>query len=98
VERHVSAATQKQAFNALQFLFRNVLEVLFDRDRRKAVAGVSLPQALVRKYPNAGKDWGWFWVFPSAKLSIDPFSGIVRCHHLYPLLCRRRSTKPSYAR
>ena len=53
-------------------------------DRRSAVAGVSLPQALVRKYPTAGKDWGWFWVFPSAKLSIDPHSGIVRRHHLYP--------------
>jgi len=60
------------------------VRALFDRDRRKAVAGVSLPQALVRKYPNAGKDWGWFWVFPSAKLSIDPFSRIVRRHHLYP--------------
>lgn len=60
------------------------VRALFDRDRRSAVAGVSLPQALVRKYPNAGKDWGWFWVFPSAKLSIDPHSGIVRRHHLYP--------------
>lgn len=185
VKRHVSAATQKQAFNALLFLFRNVLDVqvmdletvvparvprrlpllltqneiqtifshmsgthllmvqiiyggglrlgkclglrvkdvdfsrncitirsgkgdkdretllastvssrlrvhlgevqaLFYRDRREAVAGVALPQSLARKYPNAGKTWGWFWVFPSPKLSIDPLSGTVRRHHLYP--------------
>jgi integron integrase len=57
---------------------------LFDNDRRHELAGVWLPQALERKYPNAGKDWGWFWAFPSAKLSIDPVARIVRRHHLYP--------------
>ena len=57
---------------------------LFEGDRRRGLAGVCLPEALERKYPNAGKQWGWFWVFPSAKLSIDPRSGVVRRYHLYP--------------
>ncbi len=56
---------------------------LFAHDRRRGLAGVCLPEVLARKYPNAGKEWGWFWVFPSAKLSIDPVSGTVRRHHLY---------------
>ena len=43
-----------------------------------------MPEALERKYPNAGKEWGWFWVFPSLKLSIDASSKKVRRHHLYP--------------
>ncbi len=34
--------------------------------------GVYLPDALGRKYPNAPKDWGWQYVFPSSKLSVDP--------------------------
>jgi integrase len=43
---------------------------------------VYLPDALARKYPNAAKEWGWQYVFPSGKLSIDPRSGKVRRHHI----------------
>ena len=43
-----------------------------------------IPRALERKYPNAGKEWHWFWVFPSRKDSIDTHTGIVRRHHIYP--------------
>lgn len=56
----------------------------FDRDRAGDISGVYLPEALERKYPNAGKEWPWHWVFPSYKLSTDPRTGIVRRHHLYP--------------
>ena len=41
-----------------------------------------LPDALERKYPAAGRDLGWFWVFPSQTLSVDPRAGVVRRHHL----------------
>ena len=29
------------------------------------LAGVWMPDAMDRKYPNAGRELGWFWVFPS---------------------------------
>lgn len=58
--------------------------VIFKRDRDKSIPGVELPNALERKLPNAGMKWGWHWVFPSHKLSIDPRSGIERRHHIYP--------------
>ena len=35
-----------------------------------------------RKYPNAGRELGWFWVFPSRTLSTDPRAGVVRRHHV----------------
>ena len=35
---------------------------------------VYMPESLDRKYPNAGKDWGLQYVFPSGKLSLDPRS------------------------
>lgn len=44
--------------------------------------GVWLPYALARKYPNAPKEFGWQYLFPSARLSIDPESGLLRRHHL----------------
>jgi integron integrase len=52
-------------------------------DRKNNIAGVQLPYAFERKSPNAGKEWAWFWVFPSATLSIDPQTKIVRRHHVF---------------
>jgi integron integrase len=55
---------------------------LYDADRKAGVGPVYLPDALARKYPNAGAEWGWFWVFPSPVLSTDPRAGVVRRHHV----------------
>jgi len=57
---------------------------VFEQDREDEVPGVFLPKALERKYPEAGKEWGWFWVFPAKSLSVDPRAKIVRRHHLLP--------------
>ena len=56
---------------------------IYDADRNTDAQGVMIPNALERKYPNAGKEWSWFWVFPSHKSSIDPKTGILRRHHVY---------------
>jgi len=56
---------------------------LYQQDRDNNSPGVELPFALERKYPNAGKEWPWQWVFPSKKHSTDPRSKIVRRHHIY---------------
>ena len=44
----------------------------FEEDLEGGAAGVYLPYALARKYPNAEREWGWQWVFPSSRLSVDP--------------------------
>ena len=51
-------------------------------DRKAGLAGVALPDAIERKYPRAGTELGWYWVFPSRSLSTDPRSGVVRRHHV----------------
>lgn len=57
---------------------------IFDQDFRDGTAsGVALPDALERKYPNAGREWAWFWVFPASAMSGDPRSGKHRRHHLH---------------
>jgi len=62
---------------------------IYEKDRKNDVPGVQLPNALERKLPNAGKEWAWFWVFPSNTLSIDPMTKIVRRHHLYSDVLQR---------
>jgi integron integrase len=57
-------------------------KALHESDRRAGLAGVWMPDALDRKYPNAGRELAWFWVFPSRTLSTDPRAGVVRRHHL----------------
>jgi integron integrase len=52
-------------------------------DRRAQQHGVEVPHALESKYPQVGRSWGWFWVFPSPNLSVDPRSGVERRHHLF---------------
>jgi integron integrase len=56
---------------------------IYEKDRENGLAGVQLPGALERKLPNAGKEWAWFWVFPSHKISVDPTTHIIRRHHIY---------------
>jgi len=57
-------------------------EERYRADRGTGLAGVWLPDGLERKYPNASRELGWFWVFPSHTLSTDPRAGVVRRHHI----------------
>jgi len=52
-------------------------------DREAARNGVEVPHALEKKYPNVGRSWHWFWLFPSPTLARDPRTGVERRHHLF---------------
>jgi integron integrase len=54
-----------------------------DRDLADGCGDVELPDAIARKYPRAPYEWGWKFVFPSYKRSVDPRTGAVRRHHVY---------------
>lgn len=56
--------------------------LLHQRDLTAGFGAVYLPYALERKYPNASREWGWQYVFPAEKRSVDPRSGVTRRHHL----------------
>jgi integron integrase len=56
---------------------------LHQDDLQAGYGAVFLPNALARKYPQAPKEWGWQYVFPSTRLSVDPRSGMVRRHHIH---------------
>jgi integron integrase len=57
------------------------VKALHEQDLKEGFGKVYLPFALEKKYPNANIQWAWQYVFPSAKRSIDPRSGLERRHH-----------------
>jgi len=51
-------------------------------DRRQGRGGVLLPYALAKKYPNARFEPAWQYIFPAARISRDPQSGLRARHHI----------------
>jgi integrase len=58
-------------------------------DLENGFGEVYLPFALARKYPRAGREWCWQYVFPADRLSKDPRSGAIRRHHVLPQAVQR---------
>ncbi len=58
------------------------VRALHARDLREGYGEVHLPYALARKYPRAGREWAWQYLFPSKNRSADPDDGVIRRHHL----------------
>jgi integron integrase len=58
------------------------VRAVHEADLRAGCGYVYLPSALGRKYPNAGREWAWQYVFPAATRSADPRSGAIRRHHI----------------
>ena len=74
--------SNKERSNFIQHLEK--IKEIHSTDLTHNINGVELPYALDRKYPNAGKEWSWFWIFPATQISVDPRSKIIRRHHLHP--------------
>ncbi len=50
--------------------------------------GMDLPGALATKYPNAPREWLWYWVFPATR-RYERAPGVWRRHHLHPTVVQR---------
>jgi integron integrase len=59
-----------------------------EQDLEDGFGSVYLPHALTRKFPNASREWAWQYVFPSARITVDPRwesnegEPIKRRHHI----------------
>jgi integron integrase len=51
-------------------------------DLAEGYGRVQMPYALARKYPNAGQEWIWQWIFPQANRWFNPQSGQQGRHHV----------------
>lgn len=77
---------------ALEPALRRHLECqrsLYDRDIADGHGWVAIPDALGRKFPNAGRDWLWRWLFPATRTYVDPETRQRRRHHLHESVAPR---------
>jgi integron integrase len=58
------------------------VKALHEQDLADGFGEVYLPFALEKKYPHISREWGWQYVFPSRKRSIDPRAGKERRHYV----------------
>ncbi len=58
------------------------VKLLHEEDVLAGYGRVWLPHALAVKKPAVPAEWGWQYVFPSSRLSLDPRSQEVRRHHV----------------
>jgi integron integrase len=65
-------------------LQRHLVKVgnLHRKDLDAGLGRVYLPGALSVKFPNADRELGWQWVFPSSRIAVDPLDGVRKRHHL----------------
>ena len=61
---------------------RDAAQIVHQQDLQAGFGNVWLPYRLARKYPNAGRELGWQYLFPASKRCLDPIDGTVRRHHL----------------
>lgn len=62
---------------------------MHERDVQRGAGWVELPFALERKFPNAGREWLWQWVFPATRTYRDLATGQHRRHHLHESVLQR---------
>jgi integron integrase len=68
------------------------LETIRDQheaDVRAGAGWVELPWALARKYPRAGREWIWQWIFPATRTYLHRDTGQRRRHHLHESVLQR---------
>jgi len=63
-------------------LHLDTVKLLHEKDLREGYGETYLPYALGVKYPNAGQEWIWQYIFPASQRSTDHRSGEIRRHHL----------------
>jgi integron integrase len=77
---------------ALQTPLRRQLDLVraqHTHDLGDRAGWVELPAALGRKYPRAGREWGWQWVFPGTRVHTDVETAERRRHHLHETAVQR---------
>jgi len=61
----------------------NRVKLIHEGDLKRGYGRAQLPGALMRKYPNLDRSWGWQFVFPASGLSKDPRSEFIGRHHIH---------------
>ena len=60
-----------------------------DRNVKRGMGRVALPEGIARKYPAAAAEWVWQWVFPAMRAYEDDVTAERRRHHLHETVVQR---------
>jgi integron integrase len=83
----VTMLPERYAVPLMEHLAR--IKAVYEQDLAKGMAEAYIWPALARKYPNAGKEWIWQYLFPAKSISVDPRSGRIRRHHINETLIQK---------
>jgi integrase len=78
-----------EALRSALFAHLEAVQSQHDTDVAQGAGWVELPNALSRKYPNAGRECVWQWVFPATRTYRHPETGQGRCHHFHESALQR---------
>ena len=102
-QRHIIVRDGKGFKDRVTLLPESVIEplqkqmdyakVVHERDLIAGYGRTSLPNALSIKYPNADREWGWQYVFPASKVSLDKRTDTMRRHHLHESVLQKAVKK-----
>jgi integron integrase len=67
-----------------------------EADLKGGLGRAPLPEALVRKYPNADREWGWQWVFPASSHHVDRGTRIQHRHHLHESVVQKEVRRAAH--
>jgi integron integrase len=83
---------------AAEPLRRHLVRVarLHRRDVEQGAGWVELPLALRRKYPHAGRELPWQWVFPASRIYHHAETAQRRRHHLHESVLQRSVRHAAY--
>lgn len=88
--KHRRVTLAKELVPALKQQIASV-KLYYQQDLRNAYyQGVWLPNALERKFPSAPKEFGWHFLFPSSRLSLQPENKKLRRHHIDESVLRKQ--------
>jgi len=98
-QRHVVVRAGKGDLDRVALLPAFVVEPLrmhlagvrrqHDDDLHAGAGWVEMPNAVDRKYPNAGREWPWQWVFPATRTYVELQSSQTRRHHFHESAVQR---------
>jgi len=72
-----------------RYIFFHAARRQHEADLRDNAGWVALPGALDRKYPNAGREWAWQWVFPATRIYVDRETAKRHRHHYHESAIQR---------
>jgi integron integrase len=73
------------------------VKALHEHDLANGRGEAPLPDALARKYPNAGREWAWQFVFPSSTISRHPRTGKPVRYHQHESVLQKALKEASRA-